>query len=151
MFPYYVVQLNKAVPFILNPIFIDANGILLIDASKNIRNFFLQPRFMCIPLIYVYRLHFWEVSHNQVVTWVAMMFIVIKIVYPSSTTLSSEQVDVTKPDWIMGIMFSIFPVSWAVISFLSGFLQSFRDAAPLTLGAVGMLVNIKQCCVQRFK
>jgi len=82
-------------------------------------------------------------SHNQTITWMAMVMtsMSMAIGYPSITTLLSNQVDETKQGWIMGVMFSIFAVSWTLTSFLSGFLQSFSEAAPITLGALGMLIG----------
>ncbi len=106
--------------------------------------FFSTPMLTWIPIGILSTLMFVTVvSHNQVVTWIAMMFIAMAMAigYPSITTLLSDQVNETQQGWIMGIMFSIFAVSWTLTSFLSGFLQSFSDAAPLTLGAVGMLIG----------
>lgn len=82
-------------------------------------------------------------SHNQTITWLAMMVTSMSMAIgsPSITTLLSNQVDETKQGWIMGVMFSIFAVAWTLTSFLSGFLQSFSEAAPITLGAVGMLIG----------
>lgn len=81
-------------------------------------------------------------THNLNLTWAAMICIALSmsIGYPSITTLLSNQVDETRQGWIMGIMFSIFAVAWTITSFISGFLQSLNQGAPLTLGAMGMLM-----------